>query len=122
MQQAVESRRRDDERRIRRLSEDGGALMARGSVDERARHETQPLQRFAVAAQSRLVLGAALHVLVDETGDAPPCDGAQIGDVERAGDVAAAERMPFPGHARSACHAYLTGATPRRSVPRQTCW
>ena len=73
--------------------------MPGGCVDEGRGHEAQPPEGFAVTAQGYLVLGAALHVLEYEAGQAAPGDLAQVRDVERARNVAAAERASFPGHA-----------------------
>jgi hypothetical protein len=100
-QQAVEAGGRNDQGRLGGAAEYRAALVAGGCVDERRRHETQSRERLAVAAQRHLVLGPALDVLEYESGNAPPGNLAQVGDVERTRNAAAAEGAPFPGHVRA---------------------
>src|SRR6185437_2899128 len=84
--------------RAGRESQDRGALLARRGVDEGRWHEPQPCQRLEVAAQRDLVLGAALGVLEHEARDAAACDLAQVSDVERPRQAAAAEGASLPWH------------------------
>jgi len=76
--------------------------MARAGVDEGPGNQPQTLQGFAVGAQRDLVFGPALDVLEREARHAAPGNLAQVGDVERARQISAAERAALPGHARSA--------------------
>ena len=87
MLQAVESRRRDDHRHLRRLAEDVLVQRGHATAHERPRRPRRRLQGFAVAAQRDLVLGPALGVLERERRDATGRDPPQFFDVARAPEV-----------------------------------
>jgi hypothetical protein len=120
MQQAIESGRRDDERGIRRAAENGATQVAAGGVHECLRHEAQPRKCLAVTGDRRLVFGAALDIFEHEAGHAAAGDVAQIGDVERAGDIATGEWPAFPGHGprASAGRGYSCSATWMRAATK----
>ena len=103
VQHTVQAGGADDQRSRRFTPEDLGSQVAARRIDQRLWNELQRFEGGAIAAQRCLFFRPPFDVLKDEVRYTPARNGAQVGNVQRARKIAAAEGATLPRHESLAC-------------------